>query len=49
LLKKFIEAAEMLDPNRVQRFQTKLLEIDKDWLELKTQEKIQSITESQHE
>jgi CRP-like cAMP-binding protein len=49
LLKKIIEAAEILDPNRVKMFQGKLQEIDKDWLELKTQEKIQSITESQHE
>jgi len=49
LLKKIIEAAEILDPNRVKMFQGKLQEIDKDWLELKTQEKIQSITESQHD
>ena len=49
LLKKFIEAAEILDPNRVKMFQGKLQEIDKDWLELKTQEKIQSITDTKHE
>lgn len=49
LLKKFIQAGEMLDPNRVPMFQAKLQEIDKDWLELKTQQKIESITESERE
>jgi hypothetical protein len=49
LLKKFIEASEMVSPNRLQMFDAKLKEIDKDWLKLKTEEKIQNITESQRE
>ncbi|MEN9469960.1 MAG: hypothetical protein RL630_1693 [Verrucomicrobiota bacterium] len=44
ILKKIIEASEMLDPARGQMFEAKLREIDAAWLKLKTEEKIQSLT-----
>lgn len=44
LLKKFIEASEMADPNRLQMFESKLREIDAAWIKLKTGEKIQALT-----
>jgi CRP-like cAMP-binding protein len=46
LLRKFIEASEMLNPNRLLMFEAKLKEIDQEWLALKTQQKIQNLTES---
>ncbi len=46
LLRKFIEASEMLNPNRLQMFEAKLKEIDQEWLALKTEQKIQGLTES---
>ena len=47
ILKKIIEASEMLDPARGQVFEAKLREIDESWLKLKTEEKIQSLTGEQ--
>ena len=47
ILKKIIEASEILDPARGQMFEAKLQEIDAAWLKLKTEEKIQSLTEGQ--
>jgi pSer/pThr/pTyr-binding forkhead associated (FHA) protein len=47
ILKKIIEASEILDPARGQMFEAKLREIDGDWLKLKTEEKIQNLTEGQ--
>ena len=47
ILKKIIEASEMLDPARGQVFEAKLREIDEAWLKLKTEEKIQSLTGEQ--
>lgn len=47
ILKKIIEASEILDPARGQVFEAKLREIDEAWLKLKTEEKIQSITGEQ--
>lgn len=47
ILKKIIEASEILDPARGQMFEAKLREIDAAWLKLKTEEKIQSLTEGQ--
>jgi hypothetical protein len=47
ILKKIIEASEMLDPARGQMFEAKLREIDAAWLKLKTEEKIQSLTGGQ--
>ena len=44
ILKKIIEASEILDPARGQMFEAKLREIDAAWLKLKTEEKIQSLT-----
>jgi hypothetical protein len=46
ILKKVIEASEMLDPARAQMFDNKLKEIDAAWLKLKTEEKIQNLTEN---
>jgi hypothetical protein len=46
LLRKLIEASEMLNPNRLEMFEAKLKEIDQEWLTLKTEQKIQSLTES---
>lgn len=46
ILKKVIEASEMLDPARAQMFDAKLKEIDAAWLKLKTEEKIQNLTEN---
>ncbi|MFZ9919722.1 MAG: FHA domain-containing protein [Terrimicrobiaceae bacterium] len=46
ILRKIIEASEMLDPARAQMFESKLREIDSSWLKLKTEEKIQSLTDS---
>jgi len=45
ILTKVIEASEMLDPARSQMFEAKLREIDSQWLKLKTQEKIQNLTD----
>jgi hypothetical protein len=36
----------MLDPARAQMFDAKLKEIDAAWLKLKTEEKIQNLTEN---
>ncbi|PAZ02011.1 MAG: hypothetical protein CAK85_01335 [Spartobacteria bacterium AMD-G5] len=47
ILKKIIEASEILDPARGQMFEAKLQEIDAAWLQLKTEEKIQSLTGEQ--
>ena len=47
ILKKIIEASEILDPARGQMFEAKLQEIDAAWLKLKTEEKIQNLTEGQ--
>ena len=47
ILKKIIEASEMLDPARGQVFEAKLREIDEAWLKLKTEDKIQNLTEGQ--
>ena len=47
ILKKIIEASEILDPARGQMFEAKLREIDAAWLKLKTAEKIQSLTGEQ--
>jgi CRP-like cAMP-binding protein/pSer/pThr/pTyr-binding forkhead associated (FHA) protein len=47
ILKKIIEASEILDPARGQMFEAKLREIDEAWLKLKTEEKIQSLTGEQ--
>ena len=47
ILKKIIEASEILDPARGQMFEAKLREIDEAWLKLKTAEKIQSLTGEQ--
>lgn len=47
ILKKIIEASEILDPARGQMFEAKLREIDAAWLKLKTEEKIQNLTEGQ--
>jgi hypothetical protein len=47
ILKKIIEASEILDPARGQMFEAKLREIDAAWLKLKTEEKIQSLTGEQ--
>ena len=49
VLKKIIEAAEMVDPSRLEMFEAKLREIDQDLLKLKTEEKIQNLTESPRE
>lgn len=46
ILKKVIEASEMLDPARSTMFETTLRDIDSIWLKLKTEEKIQNLTES---
>jgi pSer/pThr/pTyr-binding forkhead associated (FHA) protein/type II secretory pathway pseudopilin PulG len=47
ILKKIIEASEILDPARGQVFEAKLREIDGAWLKLKTEEKIQNLTGEQ--
>jgi pSer/pThr/pTyr-binding forkhead associated (FHA) protein/type II secretory pathway pseudopilin PulG len=47
ILKKIIEASEILDPARAQMFEAKLREIDGQWLQLKTADKIQSLTDPQ--
>lgn len=44
LLKNIIEASEMCDPSRVEMFDAKLKEIDKIYLKLKTDQKIQNLT-----
>jgi hypothetical protein len=46
ILKKFIEASEIADPNRIQVFEAKLKEIDAAWIKIKTGEKIQTLTET---
>ena len=46
ILRKVIEASEMLEPSRLQMFEAKLREIDKSWLDLETEKKIQILTES---
>ncbi len=45
ILKKIIEASEMVDPARAPMFEAKLREIDASWLKLKTEAKIQGVTE----
>jgi CRP/FNR family transcriptional regulator, cyclic AMP receptor protein len=45
ILKKVIEASEMLEPARANLLEAKLREIDASWLKLKTEEKIQNLTD----
>ena len=45
ILKKVIEASEMLEPARATLLESKLREIDSSWLKLKTEEKIQNLTD----
>jgi pSer/pThr/pTyr-binding forkhead associated (FHA) protein len=47
ILTKVIEASEMLEPARAEMFETKLRDIDAEWIKLKTQEKILNSTDPQ--
>lgn len=49
LLKKIIEASEMRDPSRLEMFDSKLKDIDKEFLKLRTEQKIQNLTDSPRE